>query len=405
MVCSSWAARLPSATWLLLLIGLGLMEGLGACRRAPPETRAIEPDAAARPVLRAASANRCGECHPSTEDEWRGSAHAHSASSPLYVAMRKTTRDTTCEACHSPLTAVLAPLDPVVPEGITCDVCHTIRDVTPGVPGQRFAMHLQDAVKYGPLCDAENHYFHRMGCSPLHEESRFCGACHQYRRITASGSDLPVYTEFDEWRSSPAAARGQTCQGCHMPTSWAPAAVGSPRKRLLPRHTWLGLNGRLRFRALRADAAIEVSADKIRVAVTMVNHGAGHSVPTGSPERRLILRTLLVDGQGTAHAEDARPYGRFLVDADGKPAPFFEASRVQRDNRLRAGEERIENLELPMNKAWRLRIEVLWRRCDPATTGRWLKDACDEQLLLAGEMALAGRSGRRTLHLRSPGAK
>src|SRR6185503_5655544 len=75
-------------------------------------------------------AGRCGECHGKMYDEWETSAHAKSVSSPIYVASLANAKDRdTCDHCHAPLGPEGAT---VTTEGVTCDVCHTLREPKPG---------------------------------------------------------------------------------------------------------------------------------------------------------------------------------------------------------------------------------------------------------------------------------
>jgi hypothetical protein len=178
---------------------LAVLGALAGCSRESPPPAPAAPDAAAAlPALFVSSALRCGECHEHAEREWRRSAHARAASEPLYQAMRAEPGAEGCDRCHAPLAAALGPGDAVTAEGVTCDVCHTIDRVELGQKGAIFALRLDGNVKFGPLCDARDQYFHRMGCSPLHREAIFCAACHTHRE-----GDLPVYTEYQEWRDGP----------------------------------------------------------------------------------------------------------------------------------------------------------------------------------------------------------
>ena len=122
-------------------------------------------------------AARCGECHGKIEQEWRSSAHARADVSQLYRAMRANTAAVDCDRCHAPLRAVSAS-DPIASEGVGCDTCHTLTSVTVGkADGTGYVVHPEDSVRYGPLCDAEPHYFHRMGCSKCENRSGF-GGCY-----------------------------------------------------------------------------------------------------------------------------------------------------------------------------------------------------------------------------------
>src|SRR5262249_2448779 len=143
------------------------------------------------------NAVRCAECHEKMHKEWKTSAHARAKSSPTYLSLAKTGDAGKCTGCHAPLMKTAAAKYPAGSEGVTCDVCHSLKEAKPSPEFAPLQLQLTDTVKYGPLCDAKQHYFHKMGCSPLHEESALCGACHLYYAKNARGEPLPVYTEYE----------------------------------------------------------------------------------------------------------------------------------------------------------------------------------------------------------------
>ncbi|WP_410969685.1 hypothetical protein, partial [Salmonella sp. SAL4450] len=64
------------------------------------------------------------------------------------------------------------------------------------------------------------------------------------------------------------------------------------------------------------------------------NLGAGHFVPTGLPERRVVLTVRAIDETGAERRVFEQVFGRILVDDRGAPAPFYRAERVASDNRI-----------------------------------------------------------------------
>lgn len=276
-------------------------------------------------------AGRCGECHEKMYDEWEKSAHARSASSPLFKASAAAAAkdsDLTCEQCHTPLVAD-APKDIVAGEGVTCDVCHTLRDAKPSVDGADFRLAIDDMVKFGPRCDLKDHYFHRMGCSPEHKEAVLCGGCHWWEP-----KGIPVFTEYKDWRDGPAAKAGEPCQSCHMPKTKAALAVGAPVRPGVPDHGLLGSAGDLRKTALALAVVAQDAGDKLGVRVVLTNEGAGHHVPAGLPGRRIVVTVTVTDETGKPIGTQTRSFGRVLVDAAGKPAPFWRAVKVGEDTRI-----------------------------------------------------------------------
>jgi hypothetical protein len=334
------------------------------------------------------SAQRCGECHSLMYDGWTGSAHAQAARSPTFMAMRKlagaknATAPAECDHCHAPLRAHTDARDPAAEEGVTCDVCHTIRAVDARRSGAGFTLVTDENVRMGPLCDARDHYFHRMGCSPLHTESRFCAGCHRYYQKIGESGELPIYTEYDEWLVSPYAALGQNCQACHMPDSHDEVARGSPARDGVPHHGFLGSDGMLRRRALTLKLEVAEHSGRLQVTVALANKRAGHRVPTGLPERRLVLRVRTVDREGKELARDERVYGRVLADAAGQAVPSFAATRIASDNRLMPRESRLETFELDAPPAGEVRAELSYQPVAPEIARQIGIAPPAEQLLL-----------------------
>lgn len=343
------------------------------------------------------TAIRCSECHNKMYDEWTTSAHARASSSDTYQRMRRDAKDAACDGCHAPLAARLG-TDRVVTEGVTCDVCHNIKAVELQRTGSTFPLELDDRVKYGPLCDAEDHYFHRMGCSPLHQQSKLCAACHLYYRVLPGGGELPVFTEHDEWKAGP--YKNRSCQTCHMPGSRAEVANGEGERDGVSNHGLLGATGELRKRALRAKARISVVDGKLAVTVDVHNVQAGHHVPTGLPARRIIVRATTITAEGALHASAERRFGRHLVDARGAPAPFYLATAVAADDRIAPKQAQQASLVVAAPAQGELQLEVAWRALDPDIAARLAIDEVDEQTLLKATVALAPARGLpRTVEL------
>lgn len=283
------------------------------------------------------TARRCGECHESHLTEWSGSAHAESDRSPVYQAMRAAAPDAAaCDRCHAPLAAVLGRADPLASEGVSCEVCHAIAEVEVTAASASWTLQLADNRKYGPICDAAEPYFHRAGCSPLHSRSQLCAACHHL------DAPLPVFSEFAEWQHGEAMTAGLQCQGCHMPGRPGTVASGGAERRSVSRHG----DGPATGDALRLTADAVATAGGVELRGVVKVSGAGHSLPAGLPGRELALIAELVDGTGAVIASAEQVYSKRLVDADGREAPFWAATRVGADTRLQADEARAFTLAL-----------------------------------------------------------
>ncbi len=194
------------------------------------------------------SATTCKTCHPDHYREWAVSAHAYSQMSPIFNAMHgkilKLTNGTNgdfCIRCHTPVgmnleePEFISNLDrhPTSREGITCIVCHRL-DQAYGKLSGRLAIVEGDIFDpvYGPSGNEElkrvitsgefgtNTERGRSGRSihsdakPLAQmsESGLCGTCHDVNLVNG----FRLEEAFSEYKMSPAARKGISCQDCHM---------------------------------------------------------------------------------------------------------------------------------------------------------------------------------------------
>jgi hypothetical protein len=311
-------------------------------------------------------------------DEWEVSAHAQAATSALYKATVAAAKDPSCDRCHAPL-----PTEVIRTEGVTCDVCHTLREPVPSDAGAKFRLAIDDMVKFGPRCDLKDHYFHRMGCSPEHRAAELCGTCHLWKP-----NGVPVFTEYEDWKNGPAGAKGQVCQDCHMPKERSTIATGSPVRDGVPHHGLLGLAKDLRGRALGLDVTVRDDAGKLAVSVTVKNTNAGHTVPAGLPERRLIVRARLRDASGAEVATETRALGRVLVDASGAEVPFWRATKVGSDTRIAPGGQWQDTLALPAAAAGTVEVEVVYRGVSDAVAKQLALTDIEEHAMTSAKVPL-----------------
>ena len=308
---------------------------------------------------------RCGQCHTQIYRAWSTSAHASADRSASFVAMRGERAD--CDTCHAPLAAESLP-------GITCDGCHLAR--AGKAPGAGLQLAIDDVVRYGPLCDAKDTYFHKMGCAPEVSASSYCAACHELRL-----GALPIYTEYEEWQHSSYAADGTTCQGCHMPPDRTQVATGAGEREVAA-HGFLGVSGGLRQQAVELVATVDAAG----VVTTRVhNSGAGHAVPTGLPGRQLVVRVIALDAGGGEVARRERIYSRVLVDDLGREVPYPQATRLASDDRITADATAVATFTFTGEPS-SFRIEIVERLSPALVPG-------SEQIMLV-ERPLAGRAPR-----------
>ena len=198
------------------------------------------------------SAGTCRTCHPDHYREWSASPHAYAQMSVVFQSMHAAvvtltngTNGDFCIRCHTPVgmnlgePPVLAneKRHPTSREGVTCITCHRVSENYGRISG-RFPLVEAPLCKpvYGPSGNAEglNVEVERVladpnirvaGCDEpgrtIHEtsekrvfltESGICGACHDVRLVNG----FRLEDAFSEYKTSPAAKNGVSCQDCHM---------------------------------------------------------------------------------------------------------------------------------------------------------------------------------------------
>jgi hypothetical protein len=138
-------------------------------------------------------------------------------------------------------------------------------------------------------------------------------------------------------------------------------------------------------------AGIEHRRGTIGLDVSVRNVRAGHPVPTGLPERRIVVEAEAIDKSGKVTGRATASYGRHLVDGSGRPAPFYLAESELNDNRIRPKESRRERFSLSAANQGTLKIRVLWRAVDPDIARRLGLDHSETEVL--GETSLAFGDG------------
>lgn len=299
----------------------------------------------------------CAPCHPNQVAQWQNSLHAYATIDPVWrklVLIRQAEfdgeRDQFCTQCHSAIgvrSGEIAPgfsfdnLSPIVLEGVTCEACHKVSSLARVFNSG----HVLDETgpMRGPIEDPVENGFHQSEFSPLHDESMFCGGCHD----VVEQSNLNLERAFEEWSSSPAAEDGRNCQSCHMPTYTGKASEfpGTPVREGIHDHRFIGgamplaegfisdpvvaeelrvLNRDLLRSA--ADIEIEVAqsvtaGDQLDLFVTVHNRIDGHSLPTGATFlRQLWIAVTVTDATG------AILYQTGHLDDDGDLRNFWSAS-------------------------------------------------------------------------------
>jgi hypothetical protein len=257
-------------------------------------------------------------------------------------------------------------VSPVENEGIQCDFCHVI-DGVKEIRNSGYTVK-PSRTKFGPYDDSESS-FHDTAFSALHKSSKFCGTCHD---VTHPVNGILLEATYTEWKASPYAEEGITCQDCHMTdglvgkqTHPGKAAVGGPDREHVSRHYFVGANliyadapgaerlKELSEQLLRSSATVEIGVPKktrdgFELPVMVTNTGAGHYLPTGVTELRQLWLEIMVkdaagrtlfhsgglDGEGNI-AEGAIIYFTDVIDESGKSTTqFWNAVKKVSDHRI-----------------------------------------------------------------------
>jgi hypothetical protein len=358
------------------------------------------------------SPNRCDNCHGGYDIEvepafgWRGSMMSQAARDPLfYACLAISNQDAPesgdlCLRCHTPtgwlegrsIPTDGSALDANDREGVQCDYCHKmVRPTELGVnpypddstytadtyPRDQAYLATIDSIpewcangmyiadsdnaKRGPFEDAQAR--HQMFYSPFHQDSSFCGTCHDVSNpaYTDDGTGnylpnsfdqpapdfdpytmFPVERTFSEWKMSAyntpqgvyAPQFGgnkdtvSTCQDCHLRDVTGEGAnkAGTPTRTDLPLHDMTGGNtfvpdlieavfpgetdpAALDSGVVRATSMLQKAATMSLsssqqgtshlVNVNIVNE-TGHKLPSGYPEgRRMWINVKAYNTNGT----------------------------------------------------------------------------------------------------------
>ncbi len=191
----------------------------------------LPPGCKPRPVeLDFPSAKQCKVCHPRQYEQWARSMHAYAQHSPVMEAFTRTllertsgTLGTFCTRCHTPIGTSLGEggnlpnvyRSRLSMEGVTCVVCHRMKQQHYKSSGRQFIQpgDVLTQCIYGPFEDPVRvPGDHPSQGRPFIKTSEFCGTCHD----VISPQGVRLEEAFSEWRNSPAAKQGITCQHCHM---------------------------------------------------------------------------------------------------------------------------------------------------------------------------------------------
>ncbi len=296
----------------------------------------------------------CGTCHPRQLQDWQGSLHARAMGPGLLGQLREMEPNDraghqACLRCHAPLAEQADELaawiaddktvrDPptenpetngsLYQQGLICAACH-LRTWEIHGPPPRDDRGGTRAVPHGGFQS-----------SAAFEDSRFCAACHQFEADGFALNGKLLENTFEEWRASPQAAAGQSCQSCHMPDR---------------RHLWRGIHDKATVLS-----GVEITLDRLTTSgailsarLTLTNSGVGHRFPTYVTPRA-VLEAVQLDRTGAPipHTRQERIIARQVS---------LDLSEELFDTRLAPGESNSLDYRLPKDGeagALRPRVQV-----------------------------------------------
>lgn len=354
---------------------------------APTLVRSVPGDA--QDVDRLNDVGACADCHTDVVHQWRSSAHANSSfNNPWYRAVIDAFRREVgseesrfCGGCHDPLLVLsggmdreIEPDEPLAYAGVTCLVCHGIRQARSDGNGS-FTL-TTSPVPYPRENDPASVEEHRRRVAvDLLRTPQLCRTCH--RGVLGPHMGNPVVlsgiADPDAWSgSSYAGSRAEVldvqvaaaeCRTCHMPDGPALRADGAAKDGLIHSHRFAGAhtamaafegdNEQLQATERRlvgaatidvaavvradgssvapADRAVITAGESIDLDVVIRNTQTGHRFPGGVRDTQdTWIELRLVDAQGRmiaeagarqAHSEDPTAFvlRTTVLDEQGHP--------------------------------------------------------------------------------------
>jgi mono/diheme cytochrome c family protein len=363
-----------------------------------------------------AASGLCATCHTNMIDRsgadvsidrhWRSTMMANAARDPYWLASvqgevlthpnYQGVIEDKCATCHTPMghfTALASGqeaylfgegfLDPghalrvLALDGVSCTLCHQIREAGFGAPGS-FSGHydidsdspMGRRAAFGPYpvrpglvrtMQASSGF---LAVESQHiEQSELCATCHtlytpyldDQGRIAG---EFPEQTPYLEWLESDFVRAG-SCQGCHMPQADGGvrlSVTGGPPRSPFYEHVFVGGNAYIlgvlghfgdelgvtatqgQFEEKQASALKQlqrrtatVSLEEIRLsdsqftATVVVRSFVGHKFPTGFPSRRAWVHLVVKDASGKVVFESGAANADGSItgdDHDADPARF-----------------------------------------------------------------------------------
>ncbi|MBN1153536.1 hypothetical protein JXB12_01305 [candidate division KSB1 bacterium] len=210
-----------------------------------------------------------------------------------------------CNGCHTPMAYLAGDVPPPRPEknsraneSVSCDVCHTISGYKGDIPYNFSYVSQPGRVKYGNKPGAVSPH-HETAYKEFYTQTEYCANCHNEK----SPFDVYVKSTQIEWKEGPYAKEGVPCHQCHMPRALGKNATMAEID-TVSQHLFHGahdrgkVGGSIELRMHPEEREIEYD-DTIVLKVQLFNAKAGHKIPSGSVEDRILwLHVTATDAEG-----------------------------------------------------------------------------------------------------------
>jgi hypothetical protein len=275
------------------------------------------------PYKRFDPSEKCAACHVEIYNQYQHSAMAKAQILPwdqaeyFKLALPHTRLEPAvaeveagCINCHAPLAFLSGDIPPPVAgeanpkaDGVSCDLCHTIVGFEGEAPANGNFIVRPGDVKYGPRKNVDSLYHESEYSELQHRAAELCGTCHD----ETSPYGAWVKETYREWKNGPYGRADIRCMNCHEPPSPGKSAIMGEEREDVSQHLFLGaysqvwMNGAAVVTLYPRDS--EIAPDQtLEIQVVLVNHRAGHMIPTGSTEeRQLWLHVEANDATGKTY--------------------------------------------------------------------------------------------------------